>query len=254
MISKNFVLSIIVPVYDEEATISATLDALLRLESSFSSMEIIVVDDGSQDKTLDKLKEFPSVNCVRHEINMGKGAAIKTGLKNAVGDIIVIQDADLEYDPSYIPYLVQPIISGEADVVYGSRFLGKPNGMSRSHHIGNAILSRVMSILYNVEISDVMTGHKAFIRKVFDSISLEEKGFSVEIELTSKVLRGGWKLTEIPISYSYRSHGKAKIRYLDGFSSLLKILSYRFRRTSRRDESEFLEINHQFRQRMESKK
>jgi len=232
MIMKKFVVSIIVPVYDEEATISATLDALLKIESNFSSMEIIVVDDGSQDKTAEKIKKFTSINCMRHEINRGKGAAIKTGVKNAVGDIIVIQDADLEYDPSCIPYLVGPIISGKADAVYGSRFLGKPDGMSRSHHIGNAILSRVMSILYNVKISDVMTGHKAFVREIFDSIDLKEKGFSVEIELTSKVLRGGWKLTEIPVSYSYRAHGKAKIRYLDGLKSFLKILSYRVRKNN----------------------
>jgi len=221
-------VTVIVPTYNEEETIGQVLSELTKIEPKIGPLEIIVVDDGSSDRTKDEVAEFPSVIYVKHQRNMGKGMALKTGLKIGRGRTVVIQDADMEYSPTDIPQLVKPILDGRVDVVFGSRFIGKRNGMSFSHLVGNVILSRVASLLYQENITDIMTGYKAFSRKVLESLRLKENGFSVEVELTSKVLKDGWKILEIPIAYSYRTHGAAKIRYRDGLGSLLKLLSSTF--------------------------
>jgi len=221
-------VTVVVPTYNEEGTIGQVLSELTKIEPKVSPLEIIVVDDGSSDRTKDEVAKFPSVIYIRHQRNMGKGMALKTGLKIGRGKALVIQDADMEYSPTEIPQLVKPILEGRADVVYGSRFIGKRNGMSFSHLVGNVILSKVASLLYQENITDIMTGHKAFSRKVLESLRLKENGFSVEVELTAKVLKNGWKILEIPIGYSYRTHGAAKIRYRDGLGSLLKLLSSTF--------------------------
>jgi len=221
-------VTVVVPTYNEEGTIGQTLSELTRIHSKVRPLEIIVVDDGSSDRTKDEVARFPSVIYIRHQRNMGKGMALKTGLKIGHGKIVVVQDADMEYSPTEIPQLVKPIFDGRADVVYGSRFIGKRNGMSFSHLVGNVILSKVASMLYQENITDIMTGHKVFSRKVLESLRLKENGFSVEVELTAKVLKNGWKILEIPIDYSYRKHGVAKIRYRDGLGSLLKLLSSTF--------------------------
>jgi glycosyltransferase involved in cell wall biosynthesis len=221
-------VTVVVPTYNEERTIGQVLSELTKIESKVRPLEIIVVDDGSSDRTKDEVAKFPSVIYIRHQRNMGKGMALRTGLKIGRGKAVVIQDADMEYSPTEIPQLVKPILDGRADVVYGSRFIGKRNGMSFSHLIGNVILSSVASLLYRENITDIMTGHKAFSRKVLGSLRLKENGFSVEVELTAQVLKNGWKILEIPIGYSYRTHGAAKIRYRDGLGSLLKLLSSTF--------------------------
>ena len=217
-------LTVIVPTYNESDTITKVLDDLLKLKLDYLEMEIIVVDDGSLDETFEQVKKFSSIRLFRHEKNMGKGMAVKTGTKNALGKILVIQDADLEYSPNFIPSLIKPILKGQARVVYGSRLMGKCDGMSVSHYLGNVILSKITSLLYNVKITDVMTGHKAFLREIFRSIDLTERGFTVEVELTSKILQAGWKIVEVPVEYSRRKYGSSKISYLDGIRSLLHLL------------------------------
>ena len=226
---KKAKVSVIVPVYNEENTITEVLKRLLELKSESLNVEVVVVDDGSTDGTYRKLAEFnsPRVKGVRHGKNMGKGAAIRTGVDNATGDVVVIQDADLEYRPEDIPKLVDPILRGRAEAVYGSRFKGEIGGMSRSHFIGNLILCFLANLLFNSRITDVMTGHKAFLRKVLESFEIEEDGFTLEMELTARVFRGGWRIKEVPIIYSYRRHGEAKINFLDGVKCAFKILELR---------------------------
>ncbi len=221
-------VTVLIPTYNEEKTIGKVLSALIDIKSKLNSLEIIVIDDGSTDKTEEEVTKFPWAIHLKHRNNLGKGMALKTGFEIGRGKVIVIQDADMEYSPAEIPRLVKPIFDGRADVVYGSRFIGRRGGMSLSHVVGNMILSRVASLLYQVNVTDIMTGHKAFSRKVLESLRLKENGFSIEVELTAQILKYGWKVLEIPIDYSHRSHGSAKIRYRDGLQSLVKLLSSAF--------------------------
>jgi len=220
-------VSIIVPAYNEVDTIEAVLSRLLKVCQSLPSFEIIVIDDGSTDGTAERVERFSSVRLVRQE-NQGKGAALRTGLRVSEGDIVVIQDADMEYHPEDIPQLIEPILRGKADAVYGSRFKGNMDGMSFSHYIGNRLISLSTKLLFGVSVTDVMTGHKAFRRKIFNPALIKENGFTVEIEITARILKNRWRLIEIPIAYSYRKHGVAKINYADGLRSLLKVIRERF--------------------------
>lgn len=222
-------ISVIVPTYNEDKNIGEVLRRLRKIDWPNDKMEIIVVDDGSRDNTSKEVADFTFVKYIRHEINQGKGAALRTGIKNSSGKVIVIQDADMEYLPEHIPHLVKPILAGTADIVYGSRFNGRYDGMSLSHFIGNRVLSLVAGMLYNVPITDIMTGHKAFNRQVFDSFELEENGFAVEVEMTSKSLLTGWRYTEVSVPYSYRNNGFSKIVYLDGVKSLIRLVMDRAR-------------------------
>lgn len=218
-------VSIIIPAYGEEKTIGDVLQRLIKVSGSMGNVEIIVVDDGSTDRTGESVVAFPSVRYIRHEHNIGKGAAIRTGINNSRGKILVIQDADLEYLPECIPSLVKPIADGSLDIVYGSRFNQRPEGMTLSHFIGNFILSIVTRFMYNMKITDIMTGQKAFRRSVLDSIELKENGFAVEIEITCLSFNCSRRFTEVYIPYSYRNHGVSKLVNLDGFKSLAMLFT-----------------------------
>ncbi|MCZ2808991.1 MAG: glycosyltransferase family 2 protein [Candidatus Bathyarchaeota archaeon] len=227
-------VSVIVPAYNEEENIPKILRMLMDVEQVLPSMEIIVIDDGSTDGTLEEVAKFSSsVKLLKHEKNFGKGAALATGFDEANGEVVVVQDADLEYSPYDIPKLVKPILGGEADVVFGSRFKGARNGMKFMNYVGNKILSSTTALLYGIPITDVMTGHKIFAKRVIKSMDLTEDGFKIEPEIAAEVFYGGWRYTEVPITYTRRKSGKSKFRfYKDGLNCLLRLIRARiYRRT-----------------------
>jgi len=219
-------VSIIIPAFNEEKTIGTVLHQIEKLQQEMPSLEVIVVDDGSQDKTVDEIARFSFAKCVRHTENRGKGSALFTGFGAANGDIFVIQDADMEYSPLDIPRLLKPILHDEADVVYGSRMIGGHDGMSLSHYIGNKILSLTSRLLIHAPVTDIMTGHKCMTRQVVDTLTLRENGFEIEIEITAQIFQNGWRFTEIPITYNKRRFGTSKIGYIDGLRSMRKVLAY----------------------------
>jgi len=220
--------SVVMPIYNERGTLREVVRRVLAVPLD---LELICVDDCSTDGSREVLSqlqlEHPQIRAYLQPRNKGKGAALRRGIEEATGDFVVIQDADLEYPVSHIPRLVEPICSGVTDVVFGSRFMGNCNGMGTLHRLGNFMLSIAASILYGVKLTDVMTGHKAISMKAFSSLNLTEKDFAVEVEITSKILNSGWRILEIPIVYSYRKHGRAKIRFSDGLKCLLRLLHYR---------------------------
>ena len=175
------------------------------------------------------VKKFDDVILIEHEVNQGKGAALQTGFKHAIGDIILIQDADMEYHPKDIPSLVEPILSDEADVVYGSRFRGEGiHTMSWSHRFGNKGLSIATRLLYGFKTTDMETGYKAFKREIINGISLKAKSFNIEPELTAHFSKMKARFVEIPISYKYREKGNAKISWKDGVIALWWLIKLRF--------------------------
>lgn len=225
---KEPLVSVIVPFYNERASLGEVLERLERLKAILP-LEIIAVNDGSTDGSAEVARKFRCVKLSTHPQNLGKGRAIITGLTQSKGEILVIQDADCEYPPEEIPRLVKPITEGEAEVVFGSRFMGKNSGyMSLSHAFGNRILSIVTSFLYGVRVSDVMTGHKAFSRIAIESVSLSEDRFEIEVEMTGKLLAKRWKFKEIPIDYVKRRKGLSKLGYRDGATCLFRLFFLRF--------------------------
>ncbi|HEY1480779.1 MAG TPA: glycosyltransferase family 2 protein [Gaiellales bacterium] len=223
-------LTVIVPAYNEESTILRVIE---RVREVPFSLQIIVVDDCSSDRTAELVRELPGVELLRHERNQGKGAALRTAFAHASGRIVVVQDADLEYDPTDIPDLVRPILEGHADVVYGSRLIGgRPQRVHLFwHKVGNKTLSLVTNVLYNTTLSDMETGYKAFTLEVLRAIEpLRESDFRIEPELTAKICRGGFRIYEVPISYYGRSYAEGKkITWRDGFPALYALVKYRFR-------------------------
>lgn len=223
-------LSVIVPVYNERNTIAEIVRRMRAVELPLAR-EIIVVDDGSQDGTREVLRQLDdsTVRVVYHDANRGKGAALRTGLQYVTGDLVLTQDADLEYDPDDWPKLLAPVLKQRAVVVYGSRFTGEHRNMLFLHWVGNRFLSLVANMLYNSTLSDMETGHKLFDRRVLEPLRLRSRRFDIEPELTAKVLKQGIHIYEVPISYAGRTieEGK-KITWEDGLIALWVLLKYRF--------------------------
>lgn len=219
-------LSVIIPVYNEVHTI---LKIIQKVREVPLDKEILVVDDGSTDGTRDLLRESgEGIKLFYHEKNQGKGAAIRTGIPHLTGDVVVIQDADLEYDPSEYPRLIGPILEGKADVVYGSRFLGGPHRVLLFwHSIGNKIVSTLSNMLTDLNLSDMETGYKAFRAEVLKGIEIESNRFGFEPEITAKISKMGCRIYEIPISYYGRDYSEGKkISWKDGIVALYWILKY----------------------------
>jgi len=229
-------LSVIIPAYNEEATIADVIERVKKVPLADLKKEIIVVNDGSRDKTGDVLKQIDGIRYYIHEVNKGKGSAIKTGIQHASGDILLIQDGDLEYNPEDYGTLLQPILANEVQFVIGSRFLHHgPRFFTKngdpfiSHYIGNRLIIWMTNMLYNQSITDYEGCYKAFTRSIANSISVKSNGFAFDNELMCKSIRRGFKITEVPIRYSPRlySQGK-KIRWTDGVIILWTILKWRF--------------------------
>jgi glycosyltransferase involved in cell wall biosynthesis len=223
-------LSVIVPVFDERNTVVEIVRRMRAVDLPVD-LEIVIVDDGSTDGTRDVLRQLAdsTVRVITHEANRGKGAAIRSGLAQVTGDLVLVQDADLEYDPEDWPKLLTPMMRGKARVVYGSRFTGERRNMLFLHWVGNRFLSLVTNVLYNTTLSDMETCYKLFDRTLIDGITLRAQRFEFEPEVTAKILRRGVRIYEVPISYTGREFDEGKkITWRDGFIALWTLVKYRF--------------------------
>ncbi|NDJ54187.1 MAG: glycosyltransferase family 2 protein [Chloroflexi bacterium] len=223
-------LSVLMPVYNEVDTLEEIVRQVL---ATGLVHELVMVDDGSTDGSREIMQQWLDHEIIKpvfHEQNSGKGTAIRTAIKNATGEIFVIQDADLEYDPRDYPKLLQPIEEGRADVVYGSRFLGGPSRKIYFwHQLGNNFLTLVTNVLYNLNLSDMETCYKCFRAEVVRDIELKSRRFDMEPEITAKIAKRRYKIYEVPIAYYGREyHEGKKITWRDGFPALWALIRYRF--------------------------
>ncbi len=223
-------VSVVMPVYNERATVE---EIVRRVRDGPVAVELVAVDDGSDDGSRDVLRRLAEAGevdrLVLKDRNEGKGTALSRGFREASGEVVVIQDADLEYDPGEYPALLDPILAGKADVVYGSRFMGgRPHRVLYFwHYVGNRLLTLFSNMVTNLNLTDMETCYKAFRREVLEGIEVEEPSFGVEPELTAKVALGGWRVYEVGISYSGRTYAEGKkIRWWDGLRSLYCIVKY----------------------------
>jgi glycosyltransferase involved in cell wall biosynthesis len=225
-------LSILIPVYNESSTLEKVLEEVFRVDLSALKLqkEIVVVDDGSTDGTAAIVNRWKdSVTVVRHARNQGKGACIRDALKAASGDIVLIQDADLEYDPEDYAALLRPVVSRGADVVYGSRFVGSKvhRVLYFWHYQGNRLITFLCNLFGNLNLTDVETGYKVFRRDVLNSVALKENGFGFEVEVTLKLARRKFRFYEVGIAYYGRDYAEGKkIRWTDGVAALFLIVKY----------------------------
>jgi len=226
--SRDVLLSIIIPAYNEETTVREVIERVLDVPYK---KEVVVVDDGSTDNTRQVLADLdaPEIKRFFHEKNQGKGRAIQTGLEHATGDIILIQDADLEYNPVDYPVLLQPIFDGRADVVYGSRFAG--SGAHRVlyfwHYLGNRFLTLLSNMFTDLNLTDMETCYKVFTRKALEGVIIQEPRFGFEPEITAKIAKKGLRIYEVPVSYYGRTYQEGKkIGWRDGFRAIWVIIKY----------------------------
>ncbi len=231
--AEKEILSIIIPIYNEKKTIQALIEKVRRADVLGLSKELILVDDGSDDGTRDILKKINNAKVFFHETNKGKGAAVRTGLQHARGDIVLIQDADLEYDPNDYSALLAPLIAKKTDVVYGSRFVKSkmfPKNMYYTHCLGNMVLTGMTNMLYSANLSDMETCYKAMRKEAVKGLELSSVGYDIEPELTAKILKKGISIHEVPIQFEPRSFEEGKkINWKDGLAAAWTLVKYRFK-------------------------